>query len=217
MIDTYLKSNKSKNKYRSLNNKIKEGQHYIFVYSTGDNIVHLDFENNNLLDNISSKVPVKFLCGKAMVIIDDDNNKNTDRKKALKEKLKFNLLVLNVTEVENLLSPDVIIKTIKDYPSIKKHQMISIPEFKQEDYKYIKLGTYIDDNLLPKLKKINKKETIKTKSFKKDKTSTNSTINNKVEFCEYATMHINESNLSTESIRVIESILDFIIKNNPNI
>ena len=218
IIEKYCSMTTAKKHHKGKFKLLREGLHYIFVYSAGDNIIHLDFDDVSILDEISRKVPIKFLCGKAMVIIDDDNGKNIARKNALKNKLKFNLVVLNSAEIENILSPKTILDTIKEYPTIKSLNINNDPIIKYSDYQFTKLGTYIDDNLLPEIFKLNNiNQNKKIKSFRKDKLSKNSTINSKVEFCEFAMKHIHENELTDEAIRVAQAIMDFIIKNNPQL
>ena len=218
IMEQYCKSTKAKSRHKDLYNKLREGLHYIFVYSAGDNITHLNFEDTVLLDKISKNIPIKFLCGKAMVIIDDDNNKNPDRKNTLKNILKFDLNILNVIEIENILSPETILNTINEYPTINKLNLKIKPTISNIEYKSIKLGTYIDDHLMPALKKLNSLNSkTRTKSFKADKTSSNSTINGKVEFCEHALKHINSDNLTDEAVKVAQTIMDFVLRNNPNL
>lgn len=90
----------------------KEGIHYTFILSGGDNIVHYDF-SDDILDNLLQSIPVKSLCGKALVVVDDDGAKNVKRKEALQRILGVDrFIIMPVVEIENLLSIDVIARTI---------------------------------------------------------------------------------------------------------
>ena len=207
-LKCYLSSQNLKSKYHKCKS-YQEGVHYSFVYSGGNNIVHYDFSDKTLIDDLRNKILVKKLCGKAFVIVDADNNKNPRLKKSFFEELGGRFLELPVIEIENLMSNEVIMKTIKSFPSCEK---IGVPKSKlleEKKYSNIRLGTYIEKHLLSA-------ENTRRKTFvtnPKDGLE-NKTINSKLEFCNKALNHIKFENMTKTSKEIIENILDFIITNN---
>ncbi len=209
-IQEYIKSQKFKTKYNRFLH-LQEGISYSFILSGGDNIIHHDFNNDLRLEDVGNAIPVKYICNKSLVVVDNDNGKNRVRKNKLKKILGLNFLELPVIEIESLLSPEVIIKTIKQFPSWGQLDQSKIPSFKSSDYKMKRLGSFIDDNLL-------RKQSIKGKKFKLIRDSSqesNYTLNCKYPFCEKSIEFINEDNLTAEATSVVEQILNFIIRNNP--
>jgi hypothetical protein len=188
----------------------QEGVHYSFVYSGGDNIVHLDFTDDATLDELSQKVVVKNLCGRAMVIVDNDNGKNHKRKKQISDKLGCRFIELPVIEIENLLSKEVIIKTIKSFETCKDIDPNSIPAIKRKDINSIRMGTLIEKHLLKNIEISGRKKfEITSVKSKGDKM-----VNNKLGFCEKAIEHISYKTMSEESIDIAKQIICFIQKNN---
>lgn len=218
-IEKYLTTSLCKPKFKHLSN-IKEGLHYIFIYSAGDNIIHLDFNESTLIEEMKNKVLIKYLCGRSMVIIDDDDNKNTERKNKLEKELGLRLLLLPVNEIENLLAPEVIFKSVTSFSTIEKLTNKTYKPFQSAAYKKTKLGTYIDTKILPDIIANNgitptsikhfSDNSAKTKTLKRSKT-----LNCKVDFCNYAMKHIQDHDLTTDCINTIEQILQFISDNNP--
>ena len=116
-IKEYLKSRTLNQKYEVCK-KFQEGINYSFSFSGGDNIIHWDFDTTAEYESeISNSVIVSKFCGRAMVIIDNDQNKNKPRKELLRKLLKERFVVLPLPEIENLLDESVIVNTVKTYPS----------------------------------------------------------------------------------------------------
>jgi len=200
-IDAYLEDEKEGDKYFDCKS-FQEGIHYAFILSGGANIIHYDFSDKPLIESLKEKVVTKNICGKAFVIVDDDNKKNSTTKAAFFKELKGRFKVLPVIEIENLLHNDVIKKTIQDFPSHKK-TIIDDKNLKEEkQYAKIRLGSYIDDHIL---------KGVKGKKFKENKSSKDSTINCKMEFCKKALPHITKATMTKNSITLVKEILDFII------
>ncbi len=195
----------------------REGTHYGFVYSGGDNIIHWDFDPSITNKQLQEEPSVKYLCGEAFVIIDDDNDKNTKRKEKLRSLLPEEQFKEIKLEIENLLSLEVILQAIKKYDSWENTDIDitdKLTEFK-EILTQSKLGSFIDRTLKPYVEQ--KKSKPKLKSFSKNPKSKNSTINDKVEFCRKAIECITYSNMTDESRELVKKILTFVIKKNQGI
>jgi|GEM_PF-4130645 len=204
-ISEYLKQKNLSDEYVVFKN-YQEGIHYSFVFSGGDTIIHWDFDEESEYDELKKNVIVDKLCGKSLVIVDDDFNKNRKRKEVLSEILFERLIVLDVPEIENLLDAEVIIQTIKEYPSLKD---FTLPTSDNGKLKKVKVGTYIDDYLLkssPAGKRFSAKaDTAKSKSIKSS---------DKLAFCEKAIKHISFENMTDESKKLVERIISFVIAHN---
>lgn len=211
-IEVYLNSKLNENYKDCLN--FKDGLNYSFVYSAGDSIVYWEFGEDEE-DKESEKILVKKLCSKAMVIVDNDNNKNPERKEIFRQKLGENFIELPVIEIENLLSIEVIKRTVKTYDTCSSIQDNEFKEINKNNHSSKRLGTLIDKYLLPTTEKSNRK---KFSTYKKktngENEDENYTINKKVEFCRKAIDFIDPENMTEESKKIVESILDFIKKNN---
>jgi AAA15 family ATPase/GTPase len=215
-IQKYLKCFIDSNptgKYRNIY-KILEGISYSFVFTAGDNIIHYDFAEGSEVTDIAEKNTVKYICGKSMVIVDNDNGKNNQRKKQLEEELGIRFIVLPVVEIENLISPEVLVKTIKRFPTWKNLDESKVPDFQQEQYNDNNLGTFIDDYLLKNLR--NGKQ--KRFSYKPGKSAEPPfTLNCKSEFCQYAIEETSYENMSESAKKLTSKILDFILEENPEL
>lgn len=207
-FEAYLTNPKIKPKYVECR-EYQEGVHYAFVTSAGNNITHFDFSDSPRIEDLKKRIAVRKLCGKAFVLVDEDNAKNKGLKEKFFKELGGRFRVLPVIEVENLLPIDVIIETVKDFPTcsdlaISDRRMDKIPE-----HKNIRLGTFIDKHLL---------KGIDTKSRKKfsvnSKSSQSKTLNCKLDFCNKAINHITPDNMTKETKKVVEAMLDFIIEQN---
>lgn len=208
-IEEYLKGIKPESKYKIFN-QFQEGIHYSFILTGGSSIIHYDFSDEPLIKSIKDKVVTKNICGKAIVIVDNDDNKHKPRKQKFFKDLNGRFKELSVIEIENLLSNDVIKSVIGDYPTCKEISIEDKNLLPEKKYANLRLGSYIDDKILKSDK------TKRRKRFKEDKDSKNSTLNCKLEFCQKALKFISYTNMTTSSKKVVESILDFVIDRNEN-
>lgn len=187
--------------------KFFEGINYSFVYSGGDTIVHWDFSDEAEYEDLSHNILVKKLCGKAMVIVDNDFGKNKERKKGLEKVLGQRLTILPVPEIENLLSQDTIIETLKEFPNVSKNQN-KISRVDDSFIKTTKLGTLIDDHILRELKS--------SFSEPKNNSENSKSIRSqyKLKFCQRSLSHISYSNMTNEAKAVAKEIIEFVITQN---
>ena len=209
LIKAYLTNPKLKNKYKNCLS-LKEGINYNFILSAGDNIIHNDFSDDILIKDLGEKMPVKYICGNSMVIVDNDYNKNAERKRILKNKLKLSFYELPVVEVESLLPYEVILKSIKSFPTWSDLDDFAPKTFSEDDYSNRRLGSFIDDKILNPIRPPKDKR----KFFAEKTGNKDSTLNCKIQFCREATKWITHGNMTKASIETIEKILDFIKSKN---
>jgi hypothetical protein len=205
-INCYLsdKNPKRQSKYE-ICEKFKEGTHFSFVLSGGDSIIHWDFDEDSTYENEAEKIIAKNLCGKAYVIVDEDNKKNIRRKQKLHSTLGLRFYQLPVVEIENMLSYNTIKATIKSYRSCSNLDVNKMKEPTIKMMKEKRLGYLIDQHIL---------KNFKTDNPKKFASKNRSTIDKKVQFCSKALPYITPSNMTNNSIKLSERLLDFIIENN---
>lgn len=190
--------------------QIKEDIHYSFVEYGGGNITHWSFLEDT--DPDYPNMNVKRLCGKIFLISDKDGAglkingnpdtrklKKTERHKKLKEELGSRYVCLESREIENLLSPSVLKKTIESFEK-DNFDTVVFKNFNQEKYKHQPLGKFLDSNLE------NRKRSYSTNS---------GTINKKVLFAKRAVNAISSlDDLSPEAIGLCEKIHKFILSEN---
>ncbi|MGB6128160.1 MAG: hypothetical protein WBG30_05365, partial [Psychrilyobacter sp.] len=186
----------------------EEDKHYSFIEYSGGNITHWDFldEEGGMASNqISNNI---------FLIADTDGHKGktiestgeltakAKRLVTLESNLKDGFYALEVKEIENLLTPDIIMKLIREKEK-DTDESIAFPEFTQEEYSNIGLGEYITNNLLGGVEK--------HKKYKAD----SGTVADKVNFCNIACRHTkNIEHLSKEAKDICEKLYNFIEKAN---
>lgn len=116
----------------------RQDLHYSFVEYSGGNITHWSF-----LDQIADPILVDRLCAKAMLITDKDKGKDARHEK-LREKLRDDYYCLECSEIENLLTPEVLTKVLVRYGEDEA----SIKVFTQEQYADKKLGRFLETKLI---------------------------------------------------------------------
>lgn len=143
-----------------------------------------------------------WLCGRLFLVTDSDNatGAKKDRHDKLKEKLKERYCCLEVTEVENLLTPEVVKQVVQTYEATPP----TFPAFSQQDYKDKKLGAFIETVVLGRAK---------TRSGSYMEKS--GTVTNKPEFCDRALGHIKSfGELSAEAQLLTKKLYEFIAQHN---
>lgn len=183
--------------------KYEEDKHFSFVEYSGNNITHWSF-----LDPDNGMDPKK-LCGKLLLITDNDNPKKRSKKYERQDKLKEILreeqyICLEAKEIENLLSPNTIRKIIEEVEGLDENSDFKIKKFKDNNYRNKGLGKYIEEILLKD--KQNKKWIWKNSS---------GGINYKNKFCESALNYLESyDDLTDETKLITEKIYNFIKQNN---
>ena len=209
----HIKNDESHEFHRKLNKfKLNEGINYTFAFSAGNSIFNLDFSEDGEYSSSEKDVITRFLTNKALVITDNDQNKNPQLKIALRNNLGNKYIELEANEIENLLTLQVIAKSIKDtlLNTITEIQEVEILNLLDKELKIsqknTKLGKFLDNRLNSKLKEYGFRIT----SFKGD----SDTIKSKTNFCNHAIKHITYENMSSEARSVSRKILNFILESN---
>jgi AAA15 family ATPase/GTPase len=210
MVQEYLKDSKLGKKYIPVR-ELTEGVHYNWLLSSGDNIIHYDFSDEVAIDSLGHQAPVKYICGKSMVVVDADGGKNLARKKKLKKELGLRFLELPVIEIECLLPRNTIIKTVQSFNSWSTLEDSDVPEFTESNYSRKRLGSFID-NIVLQGKVGNGKKSFAVSSTGNNKS--NLTLNCKGDFCRNSIANIDHTSLTESSKVVVRKILDFILANN---
>lgn len=181
----------------------KEDIHYSFVEYGGNNITHWSFLEDD--DENHPNIEVESLCGQLFLISDSDNasksSKKYIRQEKLKEKLGEHFYCLEVKEIENLLTPKVIIETIKKFEK-NDCEGVDFKTILNDKYQNHYLGKYIQKNV-DGLKRVYESK------------SGTGTIANKVQFAKVASAEITEWNdISEEAKKLVGLLYDFIAENN---
>ena len=182
------------------NNFFRENIDYTFIEYGGNNIVHFNFDKEDSENTINAR----YINNRIFLIADNDNtkpgSKKETRKEYLKEILGDNFYELPVTEIENLLSQEVIKQVlIKQNP--KQSQTIEEKFLRERIYKTKKLGSFLD--------KLFKDTDVKKYSAE------SGTIKNKLDFCQTAIESITDYDMLTDEAKeLVEKIADFIKSNN---
>lgn len=178
----------------------KEDQHYSFVEYAGSNITHWDFG-----DSDDENINALYVSKNIFLIADSDcapsgkiSKPKKERFAKLSDALDKNFHLIEVKEIENTLTQNVIHNVVADFER---------KDLKDIDYigrkpvtKNNNLGKWIEKSFEP-LKKLNYTE--------------GNTISRKVSFCKKAIRHINDiEDLSDEAIILCEKIYSFIKGNN---
>ena len=129
----------------------QEDLHFSFVEYAGANITHWSW-----LDDIPDPIEVERLCGRVMLIADNDDAKEgsakAERHKALEKKLRKRFILLESREVENLISASVMAAYLEDIGLGNAKALVGT----WEGYKAKKLGDWIDKLCLQSTKKMRK-------------------------------------------------------------
>lgn len=179
--------------------KYFEDVHYSFVEYGGNNITHWSF-----LDKEDHPINVEKLCGKLFLLTDNDNAKEGSEKynriQQLKENLGERYYCLNVKEIENLLTKDALLKTLKVIDKANDKDKIKFKDNNQFRENSA-VGTFIDNHF---------------EGLKKKKYSTDSgTIKDKVLFAQGVIQIIkNFDDVRPEAKSLVEKIYNFIKENN---
>lgn len=193
----YLKLYCDKHKDKKL---YRENIDYTFIEYGGGNVVHFNF---NKEDNPNS-INAKYISNKIFLIADNDNTKQGSakaiRKEEYKKQLEENFYELTVTEIENLITTEILKQTLLVQNPKKESEINKVFE-KEKKFANKKLGKFID-SLFPNAE-------IKTYS------ANSGTIKNKVEFCNSVIGVIDDyEKLSEEAKLITEKLYEFIRKNN---
>lgn len=126
----------------------KEDIHFSFVEYSGSNMDHWSFLEDPDPNPIHKNINVERVCGKLFLITDKDKGKDEKHDKLLEKLTKERYYCLKRKEIENLLKPEIIKKTVEDF-EIGAHnkEKLIFEEFDYPDYAKENLGEFIDKML----------------------------------------------------------------------
>lgn len=181
----------------------REDINYSFIEYAGGNLVHWSFEDSEDIE----KINVSAIANKFLLIADSDKTENRKegrkaaRLKDLENKLGESFIVIDGVEIENTLSSEILISTVK---SLEKENS-EVVEYEPgnilfETYQYLQMGVYIEESF---------------KNLEKKYKAESGTVLHKLDFCKNAVSHIKKyEDLSPEGKRLAEKIYQFIKKAN---
>jgi AAA15 family ATPase/GTPase len=189
-----------------------EGLHYSFLEYAGANVAHYTFNEYSFDDTITSeslqKIKALSISNRIMLIADQDGGAKTKRDEQLSGEGHdgFVYLVLEVREIENLLSPEIIIKTLVSlYP--KEENIFDAKILNSDEYKQNYLGSYLRSKfpMLPE-------------NFAPSNGSGTIGSAKKRRFAEEAAKALTSWDMLTqEAQRLTIQVFDFIIGHNPRL
>lgn len=176
--------------YQTHNEQVfMEDLHYSFVEYGGANLVHWSFSNKN-----DESIFALRISNNIFLIKDKDAGKNTLKHTELLRSLGDKYHRLTSKEIENLLSPEVLKKIIRDYEG----DDVKISDFKKTDYRDDYLGRFIEDIIL-------------NGHGSKKYQAASGTIRDKVNFAQKAIKHIEtRDDISDEAWNLAEKVYNFI-------
>lgn len=187
----------------------KEDLHYSFVEYAGACITHYSFlDDAKEADGETERsINVDWLCGRLFLITDQDGaavgSAKQKRQEALKDKLGEHYHCLEGREIENLVSPDVLMKVLQAYGE----DLHEAPD--HEKYRGKFLGTYLETFLAGKggAKRRGK--------YTASEVASGATVSDKTTFCQYAIEASKTwSDLSSQAQELTKKIYAFIQSQN---
>lgn len=197
-LKKYLEIYQQENPDR-LNDRInfKEDLHFCFLEYGGNNIVHYNFDDKIESETINAKK-----ISNRIFLIHDRDEKKQKRHDHLRHQLQENYYELPVLEIENLLSPTILEKTLQTFSIADQTILFQV---NHGDYKMKPLGRVIEKHVKSGLKKI----------FSPGNKNQTPRLYNKLNFAQAATATLtNWIDLSIEAQALTRSIYNFIKKNN---
>ena len=180
------------------NEKFKEDTHYSFVEYAGNCIEHWNFDE---IDD-EYKIKTAALTKNIFIILDNDGNKKMDRKNKLKEILGNQVYILKSREIENLLTKNILEKTLKEDNKLEELTMNKYKNgYTEEKYANpnTKMGSFI--------------ETVY--SLNKSYKGQYGVLKNKIPFAKIATSQMESwEDLSEEAKNLTKEIYKFIQESN---
>lgn len=188
--------------------------HYSFLEYGGSNL-----SSYNFLDDTEKVDPLRLIGQDFIVIIDQDAGvKKQERREKLERSLGPKLKLFDAIEVENLLHPKVLRAVVEDYEGGPVSQFSSV---KWEDYRYERLGSYIEKLLGDDVKRFSKSRNPYADVPRGSQGSLppeGYTLKSKMAFCEKALVHIrSHEDMTEESLRLAKELFNFIMESNRNV
>jgi hypothetical protein len=181
-----------------------EGLHYTFLEYAGANIAHYDFtlSDGPISPQALDKIKALSIANRVMLIADADAGKATRHSQLTAQQHDgFVYRVLPVREVENLLSPSLIVAGLS---KLYRNLTFDVTALKQKEYARCYLASYLCSAF----------PTMPT-SFAAPSGTVHSSV--KRRFAEAVVPHITWTNLSPAAQKTTVELYDFIIRHNPRL
>ncbi|RAJ80379.1 putative ATP-dependent endonuclease of OLD family [Chitinophaga dinghuensis] len=182
-----------------------EDLHFSYFEFGGNNITHFTFDANCIDDQ---RIKATKLSNRILLVHDLDIGKES-RHQLLAKELGDNYYCLDVTEMENLISPIILQEVLQDCRKSRTKDL-DVADLKHADYYQQPFCHYVSDLLkgdVSNLKKI----------FSKPSKSRTSVLYNKADFARIVVSKIKcYDDLSQPAKALTESIHAFILKHNSN-
>jgi hypothetical protein len=184
-----------------------EDLHYSFLEYAGANVAHYEFEASSpdgvISPSVLQKIKALPISNRILLIADKDSGKDTQHEaRGSQQHAGFEYIVLEVREIENLLSPEVIVGTLqKMYP----RKIFDVNLLNANRYKHNYIGRYLRKEFaeLPA-------------SF----VAKSGTLGSKIKrpFAEKASeVLVSWSQLTPEAKALTQRVFDFILGHNPRL
>jgi len=181
--------------------EFKEDLHHAFLEFGGNNVLHYDFAD---VKEYKEAITANKLSNRIFLIHDADNGKEA-RHELLYHQLGKNYEKLPVREIENLLTPGILRKTLSDF---------QVPNQKKLEFKDIDQQTFDTEPLAVVVENMISAGEIK-KIFSSPKGKAQGRLYDKAEFARAAVAHLKGyDDLSEGAKRLTEAVYQFILANN---
>lgn len=182
-----------------------EDLHFSFLEYGGNQVVHYDFSSDvkSVKDN---KIKATRITNRILLIHDQDKNK-VERHELLTNQLGEHYLKLNCLEIENLISPQILMSTLKEYQKTNA-DILEFKVFDQADYEMKPIGEFIVEII---------KGGVIKKICSEGTSTVTSKLLNKADFALKATEHMLQWNDLSQSAKDLTiKVYDFIQSHNKN-
>jgi len=179
-----------------------EDLQFSFIEYSGANIRHWRFGETN--GQPDERIGAARICGDALVIADLDGGDKRWRDAPLRAELGERFVLLNVREIENLLTPNTLWQVIQSYH--RGLELGEMPRFSQASYRVKPLGRFINELL--------KKHELETRPGGYAEPS--GTLKRKADFAGRALAGLRSwEDLSPDAQELTRRIAEFIDSKNP--
>lgn len=185
-----------------------EGLHYTFLEYAGSNVEHYRFDelapNGPITPGILDKIRALSVANRIMLIADQDAGKQTRHEARTQQQHSgFVYHILPVREIENLLTPTVLIETLQ---GLYKKLTFDPVGLKQRSYTNAYIGKYLRSKF-PAL----------PDGFAPDKGSGTIGSGVKRKFAEEAVKHMTWDSMSPAARNITKEVHNFILAHNPRL
>ncbi|MBV9867110.1 MAG: AAA family ATPase [Abitibacteriaceae bacterium] len=215
-LRAYLNAYQESDEFRTAKMQVlREDTHYAFWEYSGSNLAHYlmrdvptsgtpeaeDYDRGK--KEILAEIESSALCNRIFLLADQDKNKE-EKHAALtaiaEGRSNFAYFVLPCIEIENMLSPTELKLSLPHF--LKKKNEVFEVSFKQEDYKEVRMGTFLLE-----------KFSVYVPTTWVENSGTLATVQ-KNRLCKYTVKQIRWDTMSEEAKDLTETLYNFLLKHN---